>query len=382
MKILIIGPANPYRGGIAALNERLAQQLINEGHQVEIISFKVQYPNFLFPGKSQFTNTPAPKDLIISRMINSVNPLNWVLTGFKLRKKRADLVLVRFWLPFMAPSTGTVCKWLKKGSNTKIIAIVDNLIPHEPRIGDKLFTKYFIRQTDAFLAMSECVYNDIKTFSQTQPVTLSPHPIYDHYGERIPAVEARAKLGLEQNMNYILFFGFIRDYKGLDLLLHAMANDRIKKLNIRLIVAGEFYSNEEKFQQLIDSLNLRDNVILHTDYIPENRVNEYFCASNLVAQPYKTATQSGVTQIGYHFHKPMLVTNVGGLSEIIENGKAGFVVEPTPDEIAMAIDRYFENNLEEEMTEEVKRAKERFSWNNFTKAIFESYLLCTKPKKS
>lgn len=376
MKILIIGPANPYRGGIAALNERLALQLIDEGHEVEIISFTVQYPNFLFPGKTQFTDTPPPNNLEINRMINSMNPLNWISAGRKLRKRNADLVIVRFWLPFMSPSTGTVCKMVKN-KRTKVIAIVDNLLPHERRIGDKLLINYFLNQTDGLLAMSDCVYNDFNLFDKQKPKTLSPHPIYDHYGDRIPKEEALRKLNLDTAKKYILFFGFIRDYKGLDLLLEAFADERIDKNKYQLIVAGEFYSNEEKYRKLIADLSIQNDVHLFSEYIPENEVNRYFCASDIIAQPYKSATQSGVTQIGYHFEKPMLVTNVGGLSEIIEHGKCGYVVNPDVTSITEALLDFFNNDRESIFSQEAKKAKDKFSWANFSKAIFELNKLCS-----
>jgi len=376
MKILIIGPANPYRGGIAALNERLALQLIDEGHEVEIISFTVQYPNFLFPGKTQFTDTQPPNNLKITRMINSVNPLNWITTGRKLRKRNTDLVIVRFWLPFMSPSTGTVCKMIRN-KKTKVIAIVDNLLPHEKRIGDKLLINYFLKQTDGLLAMSDCVYNDFNLFDKQKPKILSPHPIYDHYGDCIPKEEALLKLNLDSSRKYILFFGFIRDYKGLDLLLEAFADERIDKNKCQLIVAGEFYSNEEKYRKLIADLSIQNDVHLFSEYIPENEVNQFFCASDIIAQPYKSATQSGVTQIGYHFEKPMLVTNVGGLSEIIEHGKCGYVVDPVVPSITEALLDFFNNEREAMFSEEVKKAKDKFSWTNFSKAIFELYKLCS-----
>jgi D-inositol-3-phosphate glycosyltransferase len=377
MKILLIGPANPYRGGIAAFNECLAIQLLKEGHDVEIISFTLQYPKLLFPGKSQYTNAKPPEGVNISRMINSINPMNWINVGKKLRKKKADLILVRFWLPMMAPSTGTICKILKKNRFSKIIAIVDNLLPHESRPGDRIFTQYFINQTDGLLAMSECVFNDLDLFRKNQPKKLSPHPIYDHYGENISKDDAIRKLNLDTSTNYILFFGFIREYKGLDILLEAIADELVKNINIKLIVAGEFYSNEEEYKSLIEKLDIQEKVILRTDYIPDNMVNQYFCAASLITQPYKSATQSGVTQIGYHFNKPMLVTNVGGLSEIIEDGKCGYVVNPDSKSIAAALFDFFENNREAMMSEEVKAAKQKFSWENFTKSIFEINNLCS-----
>lgn len=373
MNILIIGPANPYRGGISALNERLAVQLTQEGHKVEIINFKLQYPGFLFPGKTQYSDTLPPKGLVIKRMINSINPFNWIATGLKLKKKKAEMVIVRYWIPLMSPSTGTICRILKSNGKTKIISIVDNIIPHEHRLGDSILTKYFAGAVDGFITMSDCVFNDIDLFSKRKPKALTPHPIYDHYGEIIPVKEALNKLNLNENYQYILFFGFIRDYKGLDILLNAMANEKVRSLDVKLIIAGEFYSNEKYYLELISSLKIEESVIMKTDFIPDDEVNKYFCAANLIAQPYKSATQSGVTQIGYHFSKPMLVTNVGGLAEIIENGVCGYVVEPDPIQVSEAIYDFFKNKREADMTRNVIIAKEKFSWNNMTTTIFNIY---------
>lgn len=381
MKIFIIGPAHPYRGGIAALNDRLAQQLLAEGHQTEVISFKLQYPGFLFPGTTQLTNSPAPKGLKQRRLINSINPLNWIYIGLKLRKEKPDLVIVRFWLPFMGPSTGTICRLLKSKKNN-IIALVDNILPHEKRPGDILFTKYFTWAIDGFVAMSKSVYDDLDFFTNKKPKQLTPHPIYDHYGCIIPKDEALQKLNLDKNFKYILFFGFIRDYKGLDLLLEAMADDEIRKSNIKLIVAGEFYSNEKKYIDLIHQLNISNKVILCTHYIAEDKVNRYFCACDLVTQPYKTATQSGVTQIAYHFEKPMLVTKVGGLPEIVEDQKCGYVVDVNSKAIANAIKDFYNQDKENQMLNEVKKAKERFAWDKLTKTIFHIYSHCSSNKKS
>jgi D-inositol-3-phosphate glycosyltransferase len=372
MKILLIGPAHPYRGGIATLNDRLALELQSQGHDIEIISFKVQYPSFLFPGKTQFTDSPKPHTVPILQLIHSYNPFNWFRTARKLKSKSPDLIIVRYWLPFMAPSTGTLCKLLRS-DNAKVIAITDNIIPHEKRIGDRILTKYFTNQADGFLAMSRSVYNELDGFIGKKPKALSPHPIYDHYGDILQREEAIARLGLSPKFRYILFFGFIREYKGLDVLLEAFAKKNLKEFPLKLIVAGEYYSNEERYSQLIKNLSLEDRVILKTDYIPDNEVNLYFCASDLIAQPYKSATQSGVTQVAYHFNKPMLVTNVGGLSEIVDHDLNGYVVEPTPEAVNQAIANFFSRDRLQEMTKNVIIAKERYSWKTFSNAIFDLY---------
>ena len=371
MKITLLGPAHPFRGGIAALNERLAKQLVTEGHDVNIVSFTIQYPKILFPGKTQFNNFNATFRFQISREINSVNPFNWIRVGNKIRKSEPDVVIVRFWLPFMGISLGTICRIIKKNKHTKIISLTDNLIPHEKRIGDKFLIKYFVKSVDSFVAMSESVLNDIKLFDQKKPKKLTPHPIYDHYGEIETRENALKKLGLSEKERFILFFGFIRDYKGLDLLLKAYAEPYFAKNNIKLIVAGEFYSDETKYLNLIQELNLTDRVILKTDYIPNSEVPNYFNAADIVVQPYKAATQSGVAQIAYHFNKPILVTKVGGLSEIVPHMKVGYTVSTEPSDILKALIDFFSNNRKDTFVKNIIEEKKRFSWDKMTTTLYE-----------
>jgi len=371
MKITILGPAHPFRGGIAALNERLAKQLFEEGHEVNIVSFTIQYPNFLFPGKTQFNNFDMNFDFTITREINSVNPFNWIKIGKKIGKAKPDVVVVRFWLPFMAMCLGTLCRIIRKNNHTKIIALTDNLIPHEKRIGDNLLIRYFIKSVDGFLAMSESVLNDIKLFDNIKPKKLTPHPIYDHYGTIENKEIALKKLNLPISDKYILFFGFIRDYKGLDLLLKAFADKFFTENNIKLIVAGEFYSNEDKYLSLIDELGIKDQVILFTTFIPNSEVQNFFNAADIIVQPYKSATQSGVAQIAYHFHKPILVTNVGGLAEIVPHEKVGYVVSTNPNEITNALIDFFSKNRKKEFEKNLIVEKLRFSWDIMTNNLFE-----------
>lgn len=370
MKINIIGPAHPYRGGIAALNERLAEQFQREGHQVNIITFTLQYPGFLFPGKTQYTNDPPSFNLKIERKINAVNPISWITTGNYIKKEKPDLVIVRFWLPFMAPGLGTICRRIRKNKHSKIIALVDNIIPHETRPGDKIFTKYFTKSVDAFIAMSGSVYSDLNLFDIKKQKKLTPHPIYDHYGEIEKREVALEKLNLDSDFRYILFFGFIRNYKGLDLLLEAFSDPYFNSGKIKLIIAGEFYSNKEFYIKLIQKLNIKNRVVLKTDFIPDSVVQNYFNAADLVAQPYKSATQSGITQIGYHFNKPMLVTNVGGLSEIIPHMKVGYVVEPNTESIKEALIDFFENQRISLFTQNIQAEKKRFAWEKMTTTIY------------
>ncbi|MBR6899689.1 MAG: glycosyltransferase [Bacteroidales bacterium] len=370
MKVIILGPAWPYRGGIAAFNERLARQYQAEGHEVEAVTFTLQYPSFLFPGTTQYSTDPAPEGLKITRKLNSINPFSWLSTGRYIRRQRPDLVLSAFWLPFMAPAMGTALRRAKR-KGMRRVSILHNLIPHEHRPGDKLFSRYFVGSNDAFITLSRSVLEDLNVFDPKglKPRTFSPHPLYDHYGATLGRKEALDLIGLRENQRYVLFFGFIREYKGLDLLLDAMADERMEKLGVKLIVAGEFYGDPKPYQEQISRHDIGDRVVLHTEFIPDHEVNRYFCAADLVVQPYKNATQSGVSQIAYHFEKPMVVTNVGGLPEIVPDGKAGFVVKPDSQEIADAIVRYFEEDWQQRLTEGVREEKKKYAWDKMTAAI-------------
>lgn len=363
MNITIIGSAHPLRGGgIATFNERMAEVLQEQGHKVVIYSFSLQYPSFLFPGKSQFTDEPAPKGLEIRSVINSINPLNWLSVGNRIKNEKPDLIIVRYWLPFMGPCFGTILRRVRKNKHTKIVAITDNVIPHEHRPGDMAFTKYFLKSADAFLAMSKDVLKDLKQFTD-KPSVFSPHPVYDNYGNAVGREEACKKLGLKPTDKYILFFGFIRKYKGLDLLLDAMKDERIKQAGIKLIVAGEFYGDGDSYLQQIQQNGIGNSVKLFTEFIPNDEIKYYFSATDLVVQPYRTATQSGITQVAYHFEKPMVVTNVGGLAEVVPDGKVGFVTAPDPTEIATAIIRFFQPDSLPNLQQNIAAEKQKYSWD-------------------
>ncbi len=372
--IVILGSAYPLRGGgLATFNERLARAFVAAGHQVCIYTFSLQYPGLLFPGKSQYSDEAPPKDLDIRLKVNSINPINWIKTGKELQNMKPDFLIIRYWLPFMAPALGTIAAITKKNKHTHVVAIADNIVPHEKRLADELLTRYFINKPHTFVCMSETVRNDLLRLGfPNHRIIKALHPLYDNFGAAMEQESARLDLGLAQEQLIVLFFGFIRDYKGLDLLLKAFANKKLKDLPVRLLVAGEFYTNADFYHSLADELNIDDRIIWHTNFIPNEKVKAYFCASDLVAQPYKHATQSGVTQVAYHFEKPMVVTNVGGLPEMVEHGKAGYVVEPDPDAIAAAIADFFIKGRVKPMTDALKEAKKRFSWEKLVDSILES----------
>jgi glycosyltransferase involved in cell wall biosynthesis len=368
--VVIIGPGHPLRGGLATFNQRLAKAFIDSGDTCSIYSFSLQYPSFLFPGKTQYSNEPAPTGITIHPAINSINPFNWLKVGNRLRKERPDIIVVRYWLPFMGPALGTILRRVRKNKHTKIICIADNVIPHEKRPGDKPFTTYFLKSCDAFITMSEKVMSDLRLFQPSKPAILVSHPLYDNFGPAISKQEAREKLQLGQDERILLFFGFIRKYKGLDLLLEAMNDQRVKNAGIKLLVAGEFYEDEKPYREQIAGMGIADRLILRTDFIPDSEVKYYLCAADAVVQPYRNATQSGVTPLAYHFEKPMIVTDVGGLPSLVPHEKAGLVTAPQPEALATTMLRFYQLG-EDYFIPHLRTEKQKYSWERMVTVIKE-----------
>lgn len=370
MRIVVFGTAWPYRGGLAAFNERLAKQFVAEGHEVEMVTFTLQYPSFLFPGKTQYSNEVAPDGLKIVREINSCNPLSWIRVGRRLKKEAPDLLISCYWMAFFAPCYGVIQRIVKRNGTTKCIGLVHNMIPHEPNILDKLLAPFYVKQTDGFVALSESVVRDIASLDKrNKPKAFSPHPVYDHYGEKMSKTAACEALGLDETKNYMLFFGLVRAYKGLDWLLDAFAKVKDQLKDVQLIVAGEFYEEEDKYRAQIEANGLKDRVIVKNEFVADADLRKYFGAADLIVQPYKTATQSGVTQVAFHFEKPCLVTNVGGLGEIIHDRKMGYAVVPEVDAIADALIDYYQYDRQDAFTEYLIDEKKKYEWNRMTDVI-------------
>ncbi|MDR6734122.1 glycosyltransferase [Sphingobacterium sp. 2149] len=366
MRIVILGSAYPLRGGgIASFNERLASQFQQLGHEVDIYSFSLQYPNFLFPGKSQYSDEPAPEGLNIKTKVNSINPFNWISVGKELRNAKYDLLIVRFWMPFFGPCLGTIQRQVRKNRHTKIVCIADNIIPHEQRPGDKLLIRYFLKSVDACLTMSKSVLLDLKLLSPKMPAVYTPHPLYDNYGTHQSKKEARRLLNIDQEGKVILFFGFIRQYKGLDILLQALNDTRLREMGVKLLLAGEFYDDPALYLDLIKKYKLEEFIFMHTDFIPNQEVGRYFSAADCVVLPYRSATQSGITQVAYHFDLPMIVSNVGGLPELVRDSYVGYVVEPKAEEIAERIFSFYHYNKEEQFRTNIIDEKRKYSWETF-----------------
>ncbi len=378
MKITILGPAYPYRGGLAAILQSVAREFQRRKNMVNIKTFTLQYPSLLFPGTSQFVNekeVAKPLDIEIERCVNTMNPLNWISVGLRIKRERPDILLLKYWTPFMAPALGTITRIAKSNSHTKVICHIDNVDPHERHFTDKIFNRYFLRSVDGFVYMSEQVHSELSNYlGDKTSAIFSPHPMFDNFGEKIERAKACEELQIDPAQNYALFFGLIREYKGLDILLDAWArlkNDA-KYSEKKLIIAGEFYTAKDKYTQQIADLGLNDDVILHDRFIADEDVAKYFSCCDFVVLPYRTASQSGVTQIAYNFCTPMVVTNVGGLPEIVPNGRVGYTCDPTPDSIATAINKIWSDpKILEEFAVNITEERKRFSWSALCDKIEE-----------
>lgn len=367
--VVLVGSAYPLRGGLATFNERLVREYSNLGSEASIYTFNLQYPSVLFPGKTQYSTEPPPAHLKITRALNSVNPLSWISLGNRIKKQKPDLVIVKYWMPFMAPCLGTVCRIARRNGHTRVVSVIDNIIPHEKRPGDNLLSSYFVGSVDGFVAMSHSVMSDLETFDKSKPKAWCPHPLYDNFGDPISKEDARKRLRLDPGSNYALFFGFIRDYKGLDLLLEAFGTETLKNSGIKLLVAGEFYCDPAPYLEIIRQKGLEDTVIMSNDFIPDSKVVDYFCSADVVVQPYKSATQSGVTQIAYHFNRPMIITDVGGLAEFVPQGKVGYVVKPEVGPLASSILEFYRSGKEAEFSANAAVEKQKYSWGRMVDAI-------------
>lgn len=378
----MVGPGHPLRGGLVQFDESICRWLKKEGHDASIISYSLQYPEFLFPGSTQYDyQTTAPKDVEIHTLINTVNPFSWLKTALFIRKQKPDLVIMRFWLPFFGPALGTIAR-LAKRKGTIIMALTDNAIPHEKRIGDFVLAKYFFTSCDAFITMSDAVNKDLNQFTQSKIRVNTPHPMFETYGEPVSQSEARKQLGLDEDGKYILFFGLIRHYKGLDIALKALAEIVKVKPEVKMIIAGEYYEKKETYLEIIRDLHLEGHLVMHDNYIENEKVRYYFCASDLLIQPYRSATNSGVSMVSYFYEKPVLVTNVGGLPEIVPHMKAGYVCGVNETSVAKAVIDFYSENRAKEFQKGVLEIKENYSWPVFIGKVMELFKLARNGSNS
>ena len=368
MKITIISAAYPYRGGLSHFTYLLYKEFLKD-HDVKVVTFKRQYPKLLFPGKTQTElEVEDAQKIPTEQLIDTVNPINWVLSGMKIAGEKPDMLLINFWLPFFGPAFGTIARIVRNNKKTKIVTICHNVKPHEKRIGDKMFTRYLFGGVDYFLLLSHRLEEDLKIMKLDARFKTLFHPVYSIFGDRVEKKEAREYLKVEGE-KIILFFGFIREYKGLDNLLKAFAILR-ERMKIKLIVAGEYYSNEEHYSKLIDELNIRDGLYLFNKFIATTDVKYFFSAADVVILPYNNATQSGIVQIANNFLKPVIATDVGAMAEAVLDNRTGYLIpKENPEKLADTIEKFYTENKEEEFVNNIREESERFSWKNFVKGI-------------
>jgi len=371
MKIIIIGPVFPWRGGIAHYISLLSKHL-SMTHSVEAVTFERQYPKMFFPGATQEEIGDHPAGPPARRLIDSINPWNWIAVGRNLRREKPDLIIFKYWLPFFGPCFGTIAKFAKRGTHTRVLFICDNIIPHERRPGDILFTRYAFRQADFFIVQSETVEKELNLRFPRAVYRTVPHPVYENFGDVLPKHDARTGLGIRAQ-KVILYFGYVRAYKGLLVLIEAMKRLRDEgHADILLLAVGEFYDGEEKYRRRVAELELESLVQFVSRYVPNNEVHRYFSAADLVVLPYLSATQSGIVQIAYNFDTPVIATDVGGLSEVVVDGTTGYVVPSNnPAALAHAIVRFYDEGKEEEFIANVRQEKRKYSWERLVEAIDE-----------
>jgi len=365
MKIAILSPFYPFRGGLAQLNARLYTEL-SVKNEVRAFTFTTLYPNFLFPGKTQFVSEGDTAQKIDSiRVLNSINPFSYIKTARRINKFAPDILIIPYWMSFMAPAFGSVCRLLNK--KTKVISLVHNAISHEKTIVEKPLAKYFLKSCNAFIVMSEPVKKDLLSLKKDANILQLPHPIYDQYKDKSDKLEARTKLGINLNKKTLLFFGFIREYKGLDLLIEAT---NLLTEDYQLIIAGECYGSFDKYKALIDKSSLKDNIKVFDHYINDDMVSLLFSATDVLILPYRSGTQSGVIAMAYQLETPVITTNVGALGDTIKDANTGMVVENiSTDAIANTIKQYFEEDRSNTFLSNIKSEKERLSWKYFIQKI-------------
>lgn len=361
MKIAILSTFYPYRGGIAQFNARLYAEL-SKNHKVKAFTFTRQYPSLLFPGKTQYVTAKDDAEKVeAQRVLDSVNPFSYFKTIKAIRKFNPDVLLLRFWHPFFAPSLGIVARFLKK--DVKVVSLLDNVVPHEDKWIYRPFIRFFLKQSRGFVVMSQIVKDDLLRLRPKSKYMLKQHPLYNHFGEKKDKTESLKSYGLSTAKKTILFFGFIRKYKGLDILLKSF--EQLDQ-SFQLIIAGESYTDFAPYQELIDRNPNKQNMLLLNRYIADEEVASLFSCADVCVQPYHSATQSGITAVSYHFDVPMIVTNVGGLKEDVRDGETGIIVdEISPDAVARAIQEYFANNKQQNFKKGISSLKQELSWETF-----------------
>lgn len=370
MKVAFLSTFYPFRGGIAQFNANLYEAMGRE-HEVKAFTFTCQYPSFLFPGKTQYvTEQDKAKVVDSTAVLNTANPLSYFSAARRIIEWKPDIVVMKYWMSYLAPSLGTVARLLRR-RGIRVVTILDNVIPHETKFFDKPFSKWFLKQNDLCVAMSDSVLADMLSLTPQVPHISQPHPLYDHFGTKMERSEARSSLGLKQNLKTLLYFGLIRDYKGLDMLIDAFG--RLPE-DYQLVIAGESYGSFEKYEKQIAALpeEYRSRILICNRYIGDEEVPAFFSAADVCVLPYRSATQSGITAISLHFDLPLIATPVGGLPQSIGASGIGLMTtEATPEAIAAAIGEYFATPAEV-WTAAIAELKCKATWENLANAIISA----------
>ncbi len=371
MRIALVGPCHPYRGGISHYTTSLYRALEAGGHQVQAFNFSRQYPSFLFPGTTQQDESRAPFEIPNQRLIDSLNPASWAASAWRIARTRPELTVVQWWHPYFAPSYGTVARIVRRVSASRVIFLCHNVLPHDHSFVDKKLLSYAFGSSDGFMVQAAKERTILRELVGYAPqVEVVPHPIYDVFAENgeIPSKEeAREKLGIKAK-NVLLFFGYVRPYKGLSVLLEALP--LLKTADYELVIAGECYEDRQKYLDLIHELGIADQVTFLDRYIPNEAVAGFFAAADLVTLPYLDATQSGIVQVAYAFETPIVVSAVGGIPEIVDDGDTGLLVRPNrPGELAAAIDRFFKEKMSAHIRAGIRQKRELFRWDRVVDAL-------------
>lgn len=369
MKIAYLSTFYPFRGGIAQFNASL-YRVFEQNNEIVAFTFTRQYPESLFPGSSQLVSERDEVDQIPSRAIlDTINPVSYSRTANTILEFKPDMLITKFWMPFFAPSLGTVAKKLKK-HNIINISILDNVIPHEKRLGDIALTRYFLKQQQGFVVMSSSVRDDLLKLRPDALYEEHPHPIYNHFGDKISKHEARKALNIPIEKKVLLFFGFIRDYKGLDILLKSM---KLLSEEYHLVIAGESYGSFDKYDDLISRLHIKNKVSKFVHYIDDKEVPKFFSAADVCVLPYKSATQSGIIGICYQYDLPVIATNTGSLKEMIEPFNTGLITdEINYQSLTSTVQNFFGTN-KEKFAQNIAQYKQKYSWENLSYSILNLY---------
>jgi len=368
VNLVIVGTAYPLRGGIAQYTALLSRALSGRGHHVRVLSFKRQYPSFLFPGKTQRDEGRPLVPVRAEALLDSVSPLTWIRAFFRLKKMRPGAVIFQYWMPFFAPCYAALSFLSKRFLGARILTLCHNILPHEKKPADTLLTRLGLRFSDRFIVQSGQVQEELLTVRPGAAYLKIPHPVYEFFPPAMPKRKARDLLSVRET-RVMLFFGYIRAYKGLRHLLAAMPSI-LKRMRVRLLVCGEIYEGRDELFGLADRPGIRDRVSFHDRFIPNEDVAAFFCASDVVVLPYESATQSGIVQVAYHYDRPVIVTSVGGLPEMVPDGRTGFVVPPRdPEAIADAVMRFYSEKREAAFSRNIRIEKRKYSWDRMAEAV-------------